>query len=115
MAVTVRRGHPTRHRNARVELAGSERSRALRGLDATPLHGSPRSIVANLEAFLTDDARAEDFSHPLASTDFGVEKKFSLEGLDEKAVEKEIAAVLKARAEEERRRVYDVNPTDRLE
>ena len=80
-----------------------------------PLHGSPRSIVANLEAFLADDARAEDFSHPSHPQISEWRRSFRWRVWTKRRLRRKSPPCSSRGAEEERRRVYDNNPTDRLE
>ena len=80
-----------------------------------PLHGSPRSIVANLEAFLADDARAEDFSHPSHPQISEWRRSFRWKVWTKRRLRRKSPPCSSRGAEEERRRVYDNNPTDRLE
>ena len=75
-----------------------------------PLHGSPRSIVANLEAFLADDARAEDFSHPSHPQISEWRRSFRWRVWTKRRLRRKSPPCSSRGAEEERRRVYDKQP-----
>ena len=110
--VTVRRGHPTRHRNARVEPAGSERGRAPRGLDATrPPRLSPLDRREPRELTPAKN-RADDFSHLSRPQISEWRRRRRWRVWTRRRWRRKSPPCSSRGAGEERRRVYDNNPAD---
>ena len=115
----VQGGMVARYGTSRTSDSTSKRTRRTRGVRARSRSSRPRrdtpstalrSIVANLEAFLADDARAEDFSHPSHPQISEWRRSFRWRVWTKRRLRRKSPPCSSRGAEEERRRVYDKQP-----